>query len=111
MLDLVAANIDPEVFGSDATRFDPHRELSDSARPAGVAFGGGPHMCIGRSMAAGFRAGATDAPSGMLPQLLRGLVAAGVRLDPTNPPVLRQDTLRANFDIFPIVFEPTASSI
>ena len=31
VIDLMAANRDPAVFGADADRFDPHREL-----PAGV---------------------------------------------------------------------------
>jgi cytochrome P450 len=48
-----AANRDPSVFGHDPDAFDPYRRPRGSVPIYGVAFGGGPHSCIGRTLAAG----------------------------------------------------------
>lgn len=52
-LDLVAANRDPLVFGSDADRFDPERALPDDVAPWGLSFGHGVHACLGQELAGG----------------------------------------------------------
>lgn len=43
---LISANRDPRKFGSDADKFDPTRAASDH-----VAFGYGPHHCLGAPLA------------------------------------------------------------
>src|SRR5262249_58888485 len=74
VLDLVKASLDPAVFGPEPTHFDPHRVPLARIRPMGLAFGDGPHTCIGLSMSIG-EAGAPDgdAPLGPAVYILRQL--------------------------------------
>lgn len=105
-VDLHAANRDPAVFGSDADRFDPHRELSDPRRPFGLTFGAGPHRCPGRPLAVGdpVRAVHDEQPVvGAVVRLLHELMRSGAELDPADPPRLRTDTAQAKYERFPLV--------
>lgn len=47
------ANLDPAVFGPDASSFNPFREIRPQTRRAGLSFGGGAHLCLGRELALG----------------------------------------------------------
>src|SRR5262249_51801014 len=40
------ANTEEGVFGPDAKRFNPHREIPKGLKPFGLGFGGGNHLCI-----------------------------------------------------------------
>jgi cytochrome P450 len=82
------ANRDPAVFGPDADRFDPYRKVAGRAKPWGLAFGGGDHLCIGRPLVTGL-AGRPDGEAGTdgtLVNILLRLYEAGVQLDPRSPP-------------------------
>lgn len=46
VLMLGSANTDPAEFGPEASAFDPHREVNRH-----LAFGGGPHRCLGSHLA------------------------------------------------------------
>lgn len=105
-VDLHAANRDPEVFGSDADRFDPHREVADPRRPFGLTFGAGPHRCPGRPLAVGdpTRPVHDEEPvAGAVVRLLHDLMRSGAELDPEDPPRLRTDTAQAKYERFPLV--------
>lgn len=95
------ANRDPDVFGADADTFNPYRERPDGGpgvRPWGLTFGGGPHVCVGRPLVTGLakRDGAQPTEGTML-RILRALYAAGVELDPDDPPV---ETASSSHDTF-----------
>ena len=105
-VDLHAANRDPEVFGDDADRFDPHREVADRRRPFGLTFGAGPHRCPGRPLAVGdpTRPAHDEEPViGAVVRLLHELMRSGARTDPDDPPRLRSDTAQAKYERFPLV--------
>lgn len=106
VLDLVKASLDPAVFGPESNRFDPHRVPLVRVRPMGLAFGDGPHTCIGLSMSIG-EAGAPDgdAPLGLAVYILRELYRAGVRLDPAHPPRWNDANVRNEYAEFPVCFD------
>lgn len=83
-VDIPRANRDPEVFGPDADRFDPHRSATADQRPYGLAFATGPHVCIARPM----MVDDDDRTErlGMQVEALAVLLDAGVRTDPRRPP-------------------------
>jgi cytochrome P450 len=77
---LQAANRDPSVFGPDADRYDPYRTpLDPKVAPFGVAFGVGPHTCLGRPLVLWDQGG--EHAQGLQIKLLRFLLAEGVRID------------------------------
>lgn len=47
------ANRDPAVFGPDPGEFRPNRVIQARIRRAGLSFGGGSHLCLGRELAVG----------------------------------------------------------
>jgi cytochrome P450 len=57
LLDVRTAHRDPLLFGPDPEVFDPDRTIAAGLPLWGLAFGGGSHQCIGRSVAGGFPVG------------------------------------------------------
>lgn len=108
VIDLVAANCDPEVFGEGAERFDPGRELAPGVAPWGLSFGLGMHACIGQDLAAGTVPDpATPEPDhlhGLVPVAAQALLRAGGRPDPDQRPVLDPDSARGYWASYPVVF-------
>lgn len=103
-LDLVEANRDPSVFGSDADDFRPGRELPANVPPWGVSFGGGMHHCIGQDLAAGELEG-VDPLIGVVPLAIHRMLAAGIRRDPDDPPVLDELTSRGYWKRYPVLLD------
>ncbi|MBA3741438.1 cytochrome P450 [Sporichthya sp.] len=83
------ADRDPSVWGPDAARFNPRREVPEDVRRYGIAFGVGEHLCLGQRVVMG-----SDGTGGSHVRVLQLLYAAGVRPDPDNPPAVieRADT-------------------
>ena len=108
VLDIIAASRDPEVFGPDAEEFNPRRVARTPIKPTGLAFGDGPHTCIGMAMSIG-KAGpggeGGDAPVGLIVYVLRELYRAGVRRDPENPPRWNDANVRHEYAEFPVRLE------
>jgi cytochrome P450 len=78
---LEAANHDRTVFGEDADSYNPYRKpLDPKVQPFGLAFGSGPHVCLGRPMLL-WEQGDEHA-QGMQTKILRLLLSEGVRRDP-----------------------------
>ncbi|MFC8826912.1 cytochrome P450 [Streptomyces sp. NPDC057137] len=78
------ANRDPEIFGETASQFDPLRAVSaPRVKPFGLAFGGGPHACLGRPLVYWERG---DPPAlGYLARLLKCLLTERVAVgDPAR---------------------------
>jgi cytochrome P450 len=87
-IEYVLANRDTAIFGEDANRFNPNRATPAEGIPRyGVGFGLGVHQCYGLRVVVG-----NDGNGGAHVELLRKLMAVGVRTDPDNPPVeLKKD--------------------
>ena len=105
VIDLMAANRDPAVFGPTADEFDPHRELAPGVAPWGLSFGLGMHACIGQELAAGsdLRAGA-EPLHGLVPVAVHAVLAAGGRPDPDDPPRLDPTSARGYWAAYPVRF-------
>lgn len=96
-VDLHAANRDAGVFGADADAFRPGREIAERARPWGLTFGSGPHLCLGRAVVTG-----TAVTPGVHLRILARLRELGVRPDPDRPPVLAR-TAQRRHDSYPVL--------
>jgi hypothetical protein len=73
----------------------------------GLAFGDGPHTCIGLSLSMGEAAtdeGEDDVPPGLLLTLVRNFFRAGGDLDPERPPRWRQFNIRKEYAEFAVCF-------
>jgi cytochrome P450 len=115
VLDLMAANRDPSVFGPDGARFDPHRPLPDGVAPWGHSFGGGTHACIGAELDGGLDPAQTGADPaehllGTVTTLAAAVLDHDVHPDPARPPVMDPDTSRPHFGSYPVLFGQEASS-
>jgi cytochrome P450 len=109
-LDLISSSQDPDVFGEDAGEFNPLRALQKGVWPFGFAFGGGAHMCIGRTLVlgdGGTREDETE-PQGLFPRFLRELYKAGMRLDAERSPTRREGTEKNEYVEFPVAFGTAA---
>jgi cytochrome P450 len=106
VLDVTTASLDPEVYGPDANRFDPHRVPLHTVKPVGLAFGEGPHTCIGAVMSVGeisaHRPRPND-PLGLVPYTLRELFRAGVA-PVDDGATLNAGNARREFTTFPVRF-------
>jgi len=108
VMDIQAANRDPEVFGPDAARFDPDRTVPDGVPPWGHTFGGGMHACIGMELDGGTvfkEAEAADHVLGTVPLMVRELLRHGVRPDPASPPTKDLHSKRDHFGTYPVLFD------
>jgi cytochrome P450 len=110
VLDVTSASRDPEVFGPGADCFDPHRVPRRKVKPVGIAFGEGPHTCIGMVMSVG-EVSARDpepgTPLGLVPYTLRELFRAGVEPDGgagAGGATPNLDNARNEFTAFPVRF-------
>jgi len=108
ILDLVAANTDPDLFGPNASSFDPHREIAEGISPWGHSFGGGIHACIGAELDGGTEPDDTTPPFehlyGTVAIMLDAFLAAGGRPDPSKAPRQDPSSSRAHFSSYPVVF-------
>lgn len=98
------ANRDASVFGTDYREFNPHRDTG-SAKPWGLAFGGGEHMCIGRALVTGLsaRTDGSEGTDGTIVRILRALFEAGITLDPEDPPAYTDASHHDAYARFPVV--------
>ena len=106
IIDLMSANLEPELFGEDAASFNPHREIAHRIPPFGLTFGIGIHTCFGRDIAGGLgqTKDAAQAPHiGTLSNLLKSLLANHARPDPEAPPIADTATERPNWGSYPLL--------
>jgi cytochrome P450 len=108
VIDLMAANRDRAVFGDDADRFDPHRDLPEGVGRAGLSFGSGMHACIGKELAAGVDLSVDAAAGyplhGLVSVAVQAVLAAGGRPDPDLPARLDPESERGYWATYPVVF-------
>lgn len=111
VLDLLAANQDPAVFGADADRFNPDRAVPEDVPPFGLTFGTGIHICLGQDLDGGLVPRADTDPAehlyGSVPVLVKRVLDAGARPDPANPPTADTKTARVNWGRYPVLFAPS----
>jgi cytochrome P450 len=106
VLDLVKASRDP-VFGDEPDRFNPYRQPRQKIKRTGLAFGDGPHTCIGLNLSMGDTVNADrneDSPPGLLIALIREFFRAGGDLDPERPPRWRAHNIRKEYAEFAVRF-------
>ena len=102
------ANTDPDVYGDGGASYDPHRFETVGARAAhGLSFGAGAHLCSGRPLAIGLppAAGGELQVMGVVPRLMRELLARAARPDPDDPPSLRTDTEARRYASYRLVLD------
>jgi hypothetical protein len=102
------ANQNAEMFGETANRFDPNRELTTRA-PWGLAFGTGPHSCIGRPLVTGL-VSSNRQVDGTMVVMARRLYDAGMRLDPSKPVLRDKGTFHVAYADVPVVLDPLQQS-
>lgn len=112
VLDAVAGNRDPDLFGAEPDRFDPDRIVDPGVPRWGLSFGAGAHQCPGRSVGGGFPVPASGSPD--LEEHIVGLVAVevrevcrrGIHPDPARSP--ERDTRTERFTrwaSYPVLFD------
>lgn len=108
VLDLHAANRSMEIFGPDADRFNPYRDIPKGRDPFGLTFGVGVHTCLGRDLDGGIvPKGDVDPETheyGIVTLLVKALLDNNVRADPDNPPTPDPNTVRPNWGRYPVLF-------
>jgi cytochrome P450 len=110
VLDLAAANRDPQVFDHPDV-YDPLREVAAEVPRWGHAFGGGMHACIGTELAGGVPAPDDPTPDqaheqvlGTVTLMLEALLTAGARPDRDAAPQRDPHSARDHFASYPVVF-------
>ncbi len=110
VLDLAAANRDPQVFDHPDV-YDPLREVPSEVPRWGHAFGGGMHACIGTELAGGVPAPDDPTPDqaheqvlGTVTLMLEALLTAGARPDRDAAPQRDPHSARDHFASYPVVF-------
>jgi cytochrome P450 len=108
VINMWAANRDPQIFGADAAQFNPHRDIPKSQQPYGLSMGLGMHACLGRNVAIGVTPKAETDPNdhqyGTVPLILEALIKAGARPDPNDPPHKDEAITRITWARYPILF-------
>ena len=108
-IDLLAVNRDPDVWGTEADAFDPHRETPEGVAAWGLSFGHGMHHCIGQDLAAGavLRGdGADERLWGLVPVSVQWLFTNGCRPDPDRAPAMDPTTARPYYASYPVRLGP-----
>jgi hypothetical protein len=112
-IDLWTANRQPESFGPDADRYNPHRPVPPGTEPFGLTFGTGVHTCLGRDLDGGLVPRGDVDPAahqyGIITLLIGALLDAGIAPDPAHPPEMATYTARANWGRYPVVFRQEAN--
>jgi len=103
-LHLGKANLDEKVFGPNSTEFKPLRSLKFGTRRAGLSFGGGRHLCMGRELALGTpEAGQEHKLFGEAALLAQALFRYRARPDPAHPVQAPQPGRRDAYQTYPIL--------
>jgi cytochrome P450 len=102
-------NRDKAVFGPDADEFNPYRKLPDRVKGWGLSFGGGEHLCIGRSLVTGLSSPKPDeTTNGTILNILTSLYQRQARPNEASAPERIATSLYDAYVTYPIVMSPTA---
>jgi cytochrome P450 len=101
-------NRDKTVFGPDADEFNPYRKLPDRVKGWGLSFGGGEHLCIGRSLVTGLASPKPDeTTNGTILNILTSLYQRQARPNEASAPERIATSLYDAYVTYPIVMSPT----
>jgi cytochrome P450 len=107
VVDLLSANKDTSVYGSDAASYNPLRPIDKQTAPYGLSFGMGAHACIGRNLAAGVTPRPDTDPKdhhfGTITLIMLALLENNARPNPDDPPRMDTTTTRPNWAYYPIL--------
>lgn len=102
-------NRDKTVFGPDADEFNPYRKLPDRVKGWGLSFGGGEHLCIGRSLVTGLSSPKPDeTTNGTILNILTSLYQRQARPNEASAPERVATSLYDAYVTYPIVMSPAA---
>ena len=106
IIDMIAANTDTDVFGSDAGEFNPWRTIDDGITRWGLTFGSGFHACLGQELAGGLPPEQSDGERlyGAITVMISQLLALGARASAEHPPVRDDRTTRPNWRSYHVTF-------
>jgi cytochrome P450 len=82
-IEIARSNQDPAVFGHDASEFNPWRKSPDHLPRYGIAFGSGPHACLGLRVVLG-----NDAKGGSHVRFMQTLFGYDVKAEPDGEPLV-----------------------
>jgi benzoate 4-monooxygenase len=107
-IDLTKANRNPDLFGEDAERFNPHRELQGRTPLHGLSFGAGAHSCLGKMLAVGVQItdanqDAEETEFGTIHMVMKALLEHGIDRDPDRESEIDESTTRRHFITLPFV--------
>lgn len=110
-IDLTKANRNTDLFGDDAERFNPHRELTGRTPLHGLSFGGGAHSCLGKMLAVGVQItdrnkDEEETEFGTIHMVLHALLKHGIDRDPNRPIEIDESTTRRHFITLPFILNP-----
>lgn len=111
IVDQTKTNRNPDLFGADAERFNPYRELPEGVPQHGLSFGGGPHVCLGKLLAVGVKLtednkDAEETEVGTIALVMRELLRHGIARDPDRAPEIDESTTRRHFATLPFILDP-----
>ncbi|WP_299194016.1 cytochrome P450 [uncultured Erythrobacter sp.] len=115
VVNMRAANRNPEFFGDDPETYNPHREVSGGKAPYGLSMGYGMHACIGRNLAIGVEPRPNSTPEdhqyGTVPLIVEALLRFGVQRDPDGETRKDETITRITWSEYPVVFRPEEALI
>ena len=109
IIDLWNSNRDISVYGKDATKYNPYREVQKNYPPWGLTFGVGAHSCLARVLDGGEIPKAdTDIKKhnfGLITCFMQALLDRGAQTTQKDIPQLDNKTERQNWGKYPIIFK------
>ncbi|ANU08414.1 cytochrome P450 [Paraurantiacibacter namhicola] len=115
VVNMRAANRNPEFFGDAPDTYNPHREVTRGKMPYGLSMGYGMHACIGRNLAIGVEPKPNSTPEdhqyGTVPLIVEALLKFGVQRDPEGVPKKDETITRITWSEYPVVFKPDEALI
>lgn len=115
IIDLRQANRNPDFFGTDPDRYNPHRKVNGGHAPYGLSMGYGMHACIGRNLAVGVEPKPNSDPAehqyGTVPLIVEALLRHGVQRDPAGKPTKDESITRITWSHYPVIFRPEEALI